>query len=169
MSSNAAAMPLTIGSVEAEAALLGCLLHLSADAGNELLARLQAEDFTDPRHRAVLAAVATTVHGGTRPDPITVLGEMRRQGLERSMTGDRSAGVFLLDVAAAAPVVASAQHYARIVVEHRVRRRAQEAACRLAQGAEAASLDHLKELALAELEAIFDQIERLTMYRGSAA
>ncbi len=168
MSSNAAT-PLAIGSIQAEAALLGCLLHMSADGAAGLVARLQPEDFTDPRHRAVLTAVAATVNGGTRPDPITVLGEMRRQGLERSMTSDRSAGVFLLDVAAAAPVVASAGHYARIVVEHRVRRRAQEAGWRLAQRAEAASLDDLKAQALAELEAIFDQVERLTIYRASAA
>lgn len=158
-----------IGSIEAEAALLGCLLHLHADGATGLVARLQVEDFTDPRHRAVLVAVAATVNGGTRPDPITVLGEMRRSGLERSMTCDRSAGVFLLDLAAAAPVVASAEHYARIVIEHRVRRRAQEAAWRLAQRAEGASLDDLKAQVLSELEAIFDQVHRLTDNRATAA
>jgi len=154
--------PDTIGCPEAEAAVLGCLLMMPQADADGLAMQLEADDFTDPKHRAVFQAVRDCLLDDTPADPVTVLGEMRQTGLERSMTADRSAGVYLADLLEAAPAVPSAGHYARIVVEHRARRRLHEAAERLSQVAGTASLTTVREVALDEWTALLQQLDRVT-------
>ena len=158
--------PATVGCLEAETAVLGALMRLPLHEADELAARLEPEDFTDPRCRAVLAALVSLLAEDVEPDPVTVLGELRRAGAERSMTCDRSAGVFLDDLLAAAPAAVSAGHYARIVIEHRARRRMHEAGERLQQLAGAASLVTAREVALGELTAVLGQFDRVTSKAG---
>jgi replicative DNA helicase len=158
--------PDTIGCPEAEAAVLGCLLRMPwADAAG-LADQLEPEDFTDPRHRAVFEAVVALILDGTAPDPIVVLGELRRTGAERSMTCDRSAGVYLADLLAAAPAVVSGGHYARVVVEHRARRRLAEAGERLCQLAGTVPFPTVREVALDELTAVLAQVDRVSSEAG---
>jgi replicative DNA helicase len=156
----------TIGCPEAEAAVLGCLLQMPAGEAAALSDQLEVEDFTDPRHRAVYEAVIALVLDGTTPDPVTVLGELRRTGAERSMTCDRSAGVFLGDLLAAAPAVVNAGHYGRVVVEHRARRRLAEAGQRLLQLAGTVPFRTVREVALDEWTALLAQVDRVTSEAG---
>ncbi len=158
---NVTALP-TVGCPEAEAAVLGCLLLMTQVDADGLAMQLDVDDFTDPRHRAVFEAARDCLLDDTPADPVTVLGELRRTGLERSMTADRSAGVFLAELLAAAPAVVSAGHYARVLVEHSFRRRLTVAADRLRQLAEAGSLEHAAEVAHAEWLALSDLHDRFT-------
>lgn len=104
------------------------------------------DDFVDPRHRLVLTGVRGCVARGIAPDPVAVLGELRRLALEPSFLDDKSSGVVLADLYAAALVPESATHYLRIVVEHSFRRRVAEAGERLARVAGTASLEDLRDL-----------------------
>lgn len=159
-------MTSTIGCAEAEAAVLGCLLRMGRADAAGLSDQLEPEDFADPRHRAVFHAVTTLVLDATAPDPVTVLGELRRTGAERSMACDRSAGVFLVDLLAGAPAVVNGGHYARVVVEHRARRRLAEAADRLGQLAGTVPFPTVREVALDELTAVLAQVDRVSSEAG---
>ncbi len=141
----------TIGAVEAEAAVLGAVLRLPAAAARAVVDMLEVEDFADPRHRAVLVAAQSLLGTDVPADAVTVLGELRRTGVEKCFTADRSAGVYLLDLDDAAPAPASAGHYGRIVVEHRARRRIAEAGQRLCQAAGTSALADLHALLWTEL------------------
>jgi replicative DNA helicase len=153
--------PDTVGCPEAEAAVLGCLLRMPLCDAVALADRLEVEDLTDPRNRAVFGAVTALLAEGVAADPVVILGQMRRSGGERSMTCDRSAGTFLFDLLAAAPAVVNAGHYARVVIEHRVRRRLHEAAERLGQLAGTASLHTVVEIVQSEWVAVLDQLDRV--------
>jgi replicative DNA helicase len=156
----------TVGCVEAEAAVLGALMRLHTSEADALAAQLVPEDFIDPRNRAVLGAIVGALADHVQPDPVTVLGELRRAGHERCWTADRSAGVYLFDLLAAAPTAVNARHYARVVVEHRARRRLHEAAERLGQLAGTASLTTVREIALDEWTAVIGQLDRVTSEAG---
>lgn len=152
-----------IGCPEAEAAFLGCLLqqvHPFVTTG--YLRQVEERDFTDPRHRAVHAAMAQLVEAGQAVDPITVLGQMRRSGLERAMTADRDAGVFLADLMAAPPSVGSAGHYLRITLEHRVRVEVEATGVRLQQLAQAADVDTVREVLRVDVAELARIVGRLT-------
>lgn len=142
----------TIGCPDAEAALLGCLLRLPAAAVLDLARRMVAQDLVDPRNRAVLASAAYVASQGLDPDPVLVLGHLRRLGLESSFTDDRPAGTYLLDLFGAAGVSASVQAYLQIVLEHSYRRRVVEAAQRLEQQAGALALGELQNLLEEEVD-----------------
>lgn len=136
----------TIGCPEAEAALIGCLLHLPAGRVVEIARRMVGEDLVDPRNRVLLAAAAVVASQGLDPDPALVLGQVRRLGAESSFTADRAAGTYLLDVYAAAGVPASVEAYLNVVLEHSYRRRLAEVGVRLEQVAGTAALRELQEL-----------------------
>jgi len=147
-----------IGDVHAEAALAGAVLT-AAEAGTEraaaVLGDLTADDFTDSRVEIVVDAARTLLDRGTPPDPVMVLGELRRTGAVSRFTADRSAAVFLADLVAGCPAVANAGHYAAVVVEHTARRRAVQAAERIKQAAEGAGdLAGLADLAVREVAAV---------------
>jgi replicative DNA helicase len=138
-----AALPSPLGEPLAEAAALGCVLRGGPDVAREVLSRLTPGDWTVPVHAHVAAAASALLSRGEPVDPVTVLGQLRRGGLENARTASRDAGVLLIELCQGAPTTSSAGHYVRIVLEHSYRRRAQQAAIRLQQAAETGSLKDL--------------------------
>lgn len=156
-----------IGSVEAEQAFLGCLLQIKGDFLRLLVTQAEAGDFTDPRHAAV-HTVMLQLHEERQPlDPVTVLGQLRRSGLERSMTADRDAGVFLADLMDATPTVGNVGYYLTILLEHRVRRECARLAERMTQAAEHEDLDVLRKVMHSDLPQLGDQWVRLNTRKGT--
>lgn len=151
----------TIGCLEAERAVLGGLLQLNAVEAHALVMHVDAEDFVDARHVAVLEVIVELAGEGVAPDPVTVLGELRRSGRERCFTDDRDAGVYLSDLLAAIPSVGNLGRYARTVIEHAARRRAQTAGARIEQVAGLADLDTARQVTLDELQAVYDGFDRV--------
>jgi replicative DNA helicase len=149
-----------LGEPLAEAAVLGCLLRTHRQHAAALLGAFTDEDLTVPQHRHVAAAARVLLEQGHPIDPVTVLGQLRRQGSENARTDHRDAGVLLVGLCQAAPCVSNASHYLRIVLEHSYRRRAQQAAARLLQAAEAGTLTALHELVECEHRALTEAHRR---------
>ena len=146
--------PAAIGEPLAEAAVLGCVLRATPEQARAVLALLEQDCWSVPQHAHVAAAARALLARGEPVDPVTVLGQLRRQGLENARTSSRDAGVLLVELCEAAPCVSHAGHYARIVLEHAYRRRVQAAALRLLHAADHADLTDLSELVDAEHTAI---------------
>ena len=143
-----------LGAPLAEAAVLGCLLQTTPAHARQVLARLIEQDWTVPQHAHVAQAIGVLLERALPVDPVTVLGQLRRHGLDNAHTAYRDAGVLLLELCQTAPTIAHASHYTRIVLEHSYRRRIQTAALRLLRAAEHASLDALTDLITAEHEGV---------------
>jgi replicative DNA helicase len=135
--------PGVIGQPTAEDAYLGCLLN-TGRATAEYLRDVQENDFTDPRNRAVYRTISALAERREPVDAVTVEAELRRTGLERSMTADTDAGIYVLTLMQAAPCVGSIGYYATVVCEHAVRREVQAAGLRLQQAAPRMPLDDLR-------------------------
>jgi replicative DNA helicase len=114
--------------VVAEEAVLGAAL-LSAEALTAVLERLDQEDFYRPAHRTVYGAMRILVDRGDPVDPVTVKGELTRQGALADVGG----APFLHTLTEAVPTVAYAGHYAARVVELALLRRLVDAGIRIAQ------------------------------------
>ena len=69
-----------LGEPMAEAAVLGCLLRTTSEHAAALLGAFVDEDLTVPQHRHVAAAARALLEQGHPIDPVTVLGQLRRQG-----------------------------------------------------------------------------------------
>lgn len=149
-----------LGEPLAEAAVLGCALQTTPQHARALLAGLAEQDFTVPQHAHIAAAITALLGRGEPVDPVTVLGQLRRQGLEHAGTASKDAGVLLLELCQSAPTVASGSFYARIVLEHSYRRRVQRAAVRLLQGAGHLPLTDLADLVTREHHGITAQHRR---------
>lgn len=154
-----------IGEPLAEAAVLGCVLRAGPEQARALLSLLDGDCWSVPQHAHVAAAARALLARGEPVDPVTVLGQLRRQGAESARTADRDAGVLLVELCQAAPCVSHAGHYARIVLEHAYRRRVERAALRLQQAAETADLTDLCELVDAEHTALSRAAHRATVPR----
>ena len=154
------AVPGELGEPLAEAAVLGCALQSTPQHARALLAGLAEQDFTVPQHAHIAAAITVLLGSGEPVDPVTVLGQLRRQGLEHAGTASKDAGVLLLELCQGAPTVASGSFYARIVLEHSYRRRVQRAAVRLLQGAGHLPLSDLADLVNREHHGITAQHRR---------
>ncbi len=150
------------GAPLAEAAVLGALLRTTAEHARTVLSTLTADDWTVPQHAHVATAMQALLDADHPVDPITVLGQLRRQGMESARTANRDPGVLLLDLYAAAPCVSHAAHYARIVQEHSYRRRVQTAARRLLQVVTSGALDALATQVQDEHRACSASYQRLT-------
>ncbi len=155
-------VPDELGEPLAEAAVLGCALQSTPQHARALLAGLAEQDFTVAQHAHIAAAITVLLGRGEPVDPVTVLGQLRRQGLEHAGTASKDAGVLLLELCQGAPTVASGSFYARIVLEHSYRRRVQRAAVRLLQGAGHLPLSDLAELVSREHHGITAQHRRAT-------
>ncbi len=142
----AGAQPIVIGEPLAEAAVLGCVLRATSEQARAVLGLLDEDCWSVPQHAHVAAAARALLARGEPVDPVTVLGQLRRQGVENARTASRDAGVFLVELCEAAPSVSNAGHYARIVLEHAYRRRVQAAAVRLLDAADTADLTDLGRL-----------------------
>lgn len=150
-----------IGCVEAEAAFLSVLLQLRGEhLLGSLLRQVRDDDLSEPRNRSVLAA-ARAVHGRGEPvDPVTVLGELRRSGLEQSMTSDREAGVYLADLL---PIgnPGSVGAYVDVLLEHSLRRDIVTLGQRMVQVAGTADLDTVRSVIREGLPALAEQFARV--------
>jgi replicative DNA helicase len=104
-------------SIESEESVIGSIL-LSSDSANEVMDKLDADDFYHPAHQAIFRAI-TSLYNANRPiDAITVTEELRRGGdLER--VGGVAYVSRLLDIV---PSAANIEYYAGIVEEHAQRR-----------------------------------------------
>ena len=87
-----------LGEPLVEAALLGCLLQTTAAHARQVLARLAEQDWSVPQHAHVAQAIRALLEDGVPVDPVTVLGQLRRQGLENAQTANRDAGVLLIEL-----------------------------------------------------------------------
>lgn len=156
-------IPPPIGCLEAERAFLGCLLGLqSRSVIAPYLAQVEAEDFTDARNAATLAVIRTVVEQPPHlVDPVLVVGELRRSGLEKCFTADRAAAVYLADLLEAPGSLGSVGAYLRILIEHRVRREVETFGVRLQQLAGTADLPGLLETASAAYSGTGAACERL--------
>jgi len=151
-----------IGLYEAEAAFLGCLLHLRGPVGIAYLLQTEDADFVDPRNRAVLEAMRRLCARREPVDPVTVEGELRRGGLESSLYADKSAAVYLADLYGGVATVGSVGAYLTILLEHRARRQVEASGTRIAQAAERMDLDEVWSLVSDELSALGLQLARVT-------
>lgn len=154
-------LPVLLGEPLAEAAVLGCVLRGGAAVAREVLHRLSDQDWTVPVHAHVAAAAAVLLERGEPVDPVTVLGQLRRQGVEDARTASRDTGVLLVELCQGAPCLSSARHYLRIVLEHSYRRRVQQSAVRLMQAAETGSLADLTAVVAREHAALSSCQSRL--------
>ncbi len=82
-----------LGEPLAEAAVLGCLLRADRQHAAALLAAFVDEDLTVPQHRHVAAAARVLLEQGDPIDPVTVLGQLRRQGTETARIDSRDVAV----------------------------------------------------------------------------
>lgn len=153
--------PEQIGCVEAERALLGCLLRLPADEVLRVAERLHVEDLTDPANRVLLGATVAVALSGHDPDPALVVLELRRRGLEHCFTSHQAAGSYALEVFTAAGVPAAVNGYLRGVLEHSYRRRVQEAGVRLQQVADSHPFEELHDLVVEQAAALGQAWQRL--------
>ena len=151
-----------LGEPLAEGAILGCLLRTTSEHAAALLGAFVDEDLTVPQHRHVAAAARALHEQGQPIDPVTVLGQLRRQGTEHARTASRDAAVLLVELCQAAPSVSNAGYYLRIVLEHAYRRRAQQTAARLLQATETGSLTALHDLVEREHDALTAAHRRTT-------
>ncbi len=154
----------TIGCLPAESAFLGSLLQLPNRQVAHWLRQVRPVDLVDPRHRVVLTALQQLVScdAPVDPDPVVVLGQLRRTGADLSFLDDRTAGVLLVDLVRSTPVVASVGLYAAIVREHAWRRRIEEAGMRLQQMAAVTPSEDLAQAVLAELKAAVGEVQERT-------
>ena len=159
------ALPALLGAPLAEAAALGCVLLAGPDVARDVLHRLTSDDWTVPVHAHVAAAATVLLDRAEPVDPVTVLGQLRRQGLENARTASRDAGVLLVELCQSAPCTSSARHYVQIVLEHSYRRRAQQAAVRLLHASDAGSLEDLAVVIAREHAALLDCQQRISATR----
>ncbi|MDH4118381.1 MAG: replicative DNA helicase [Acidimicrobiia bacterium] len=102
---------------ESEESVIGAIL-LSSDAANEVMDKLEPEDFYIPSHQAMFRAIRTLFNGNQAIDAITVAEELRRTG-ELERVGGVPAITRLLDVV---PSAANVDYYADVVEETSQRR-----------------------------------------------
>lgn len=113
--------------LDAERAVLGALLS-GADPADFPLA---SAHFYRPAHQLIFEAACTLRAAGKPVDTVTVHDQLRR---DRTLS-QAGGGPYLHTVMEAAPLAASAGHYARIVREHSERRLMIERASRVIQAA----------------------------------
>jgi replicative DNA helicase len=145
--------------LDAERALIGCLLHLAAAHARPIVAQVGLDDLADPALGEILAAIAALVTVGVNPEPTAVLSLLRHDG---RANGQRYVAVatLLADLYTCTAVPASAGWYAARVLEEATRRRAREAGERVAQAAELVPIADLPELVTRELTAVITLAER---------
>jgi replicative DNA helicase len=145
---------------DAEAAYVGALLHLPAEAALDALGFTAAEDFADRRLSIVAAVCRDLAARGVPPDPTAVLTHIRAEAIVTGADALRSLALLLADLYIAVPIPASVRHYAAGVLDAALRRRCSELAIRVGQAAERDSLDSLLVLIGTELAAVREVRQR---------
>ena len=141
---------------EAEQGALGGML-LSSSAVAEVLEIVRAEDFYNPRHESVFAAIVALYGQGEPHDVIAVAAELMRRGdLERV-----GGAPYLHTLMSSVPVAANAGYYARIVAEMAKLRRFQSAAVRIMQMADQTAVEDVDAI----LAAAYQQLDTVSTDR----
>jgi replicative DNA helicase len=104
-------------SVESEESVLGSIL-LSVDAANEVMDKLDPDDFYVPAHQAIYRAIQSLYNGNQAIDAITVSEELRRTN-ELEAVGGVAYVTRLIDVV---PSAANVEYYTGLVEEYSQRR-----------------------------------------------
>jgi replicative DNA helicase len=116
--SVAAAMRVPPSDLEAEQALLGCLL-IDAEAITTVRDAVAPEDFYAEKHAHMYRAAVALADSGNPIDTVTL-----RDQLERGPGVGRAGGLdYIAELSLAVPSAASVKYYAEIVVAHSLRRR----------------------------------------------
>ena len=115
-------------SAQAEEAVLGAVLKRGL-AIADVVPFLKPQHFYEARHRYIYAAMAALFERAAAIDYHTIAEELERQG-----TYEQAGGlVYLSELNLSTPSAAHIEHYARIVLEHAVRRRYIDAAQQVAE------------------------------------
>ena len=102
---------------DAERALLGAML-IDDNTITVVQQYLKAEDFYSPRHRRIFEAVFSLFNRGTRPDLLTLAGELEQAGrLDEAGGSD-----YIASLTHAVPSSANAEYYAQVVQNCSLRR-----------------------------------------------
>jgi replicative DNA helicase len=92
---------------------------LSAEAANQVMDKLEPDDFYVPAHQAIFDAIVQLYNGNQPIDPLTVSDALHRKG-----ELDRVGGAgYLTDLMEGVPTASNIEYYAEIVEEHGLRRR----------------------------------------------
>ena len=105
-------------SVDIEASLLGGLL-IDADGFTKIGDLLHADDFYDPRHKAIFGAMST-LHDKRSPLDILTLSEQLKNNGQLESIGGAS---YLTELTNTVPTSAHIEEYARIVADKSIRRK----------------------------------------------
>lgn len=114
--------------LEAEQSVLGAML-MSKDAVADVVEVIRSTDFYRPSHETIFDAIVSLFSRGEPADPITVAGELGKQGQLQKVGGP----VYLHDLLATVSIAANAIYYASLVREKAVLRRLVNASIRIAQ------------------------------------
>src|ERR1700759_5441318 len=117
VSNDVAAIPHAPANVEAEQALLGCLLYDNA-AFERIGDYLQARHFFEPFHQRLFAAIESQIRKGQLAEPILLAEQFSRDLGFEELGGIR----YLADLVDRAPPAANAPDYARAIYDLALRR-----------------------------------------------
>jgi hypothetical protein len=90
--------------LDAEAAYVGALLHLPAEAALDALGFTAAEDFVDRRLSIVAAVCRDLAARGVPPNPTAVLTHIRAEAIVAGADALRSLALLLADLYIAVPI-----------------------------------------------------------------
>ncbi len=141
-------------SLDAEMAVLGAMLQDRA-AVVKAIELLEADCFYREAHRVLFQAIVALFERGVTVDLLTVAEELRRQGVLEQVGGT----AYLTELTVRVPSVAAVEHYARIVLEHYLKRSLIRTAAEIIYACYDESTDALEELDRAE-SAIFEIAEK---------
>ena len=134
---------------EAEQSVLGAIL-LSRAATNQVMERLEADDFYEPIHGLVFEAARKLFDDSRAIDVLTLAEELRRTDSLEKIGGHER----LADLSQSVPNISHADRYAAIVAEHAQRRRLIDVSQRVTDLA--MNLDRTTET-------VIDQAERMML------
>jgi replicative DNA helicase len=141
-------------SVEAEQAVLGCML-LDSDVIPTVTELIRSSDFYREDHREICEAITDIVEQAGPVDIITVSEQLQRRG-----TLEKAGGMdYLASITSAVPTTANARHYAKIVEGKSLLRKLIKAAQEIA-GMSYEAADEAEFVLDRAEKSIFDIIER---------
>ncbi len=103
--------------LEAEQATLGALL-LDADAVGTVIRYLRPDNFYSLQNQKIFQAIISLFNNGQRVDLITLTEELRQQGLLAQAGGPG----YVASLTDTVPTSANVEYYAKVVLEHSMRR-----------------------------------------------
>lgn len=141
-------------SADAEAAVLGAAM-LDRAALVKALELLDPDCFYREAHRLIFSVMVSLFERGANVDLLTVAEELRRQGLLEQVGGT----AYLSELTLRVPSITAVEHYARIVLEHAIKRSLIRTAAEIISACYDEGTDALDELDRAE-SAIFEIAEK---------